>query len=642
MNNSTVRIAVALRCAAFAFAVGVAFGSRPLTAFAADPSLSSIEVQTPCGTTIQIPGTGEPGKEGCSGNLLVPLSVGPLTLYYNSQYESYNSTDNPRSLPPSYGFGRGITAFPELVKDGNDFKLRLGDGTIQRYTYATEGKWVSAAQPLGNSSVIMYANSKYELQLLPRSEKIIFQAVGFQYVPMQHITEGGATTVYRYGSAASSAPLIPSSITNLSTGNGIALRLSTDGNVVTTIIDDRGRSYGLSYSGRGDQRLLTGITWPDGSSYTLTYDTDGRAYLTAVKDPFGRYTFYSFFKHGRLKAAGTSTSSQSYEYSANSITTQSLSSTAAPLQFERVSFDDYGCASEFRSGDGAPSESQTGILLTKVTHDPIGRITSSTDQLGNTTYLYYNADGSCSRSASDPGTSPLPTCTVSNGVQVTTTRDAQNLPTTITRRDPSGAQVTTALTWGEGAHIKEKRILDSQGRTTFSETVDYQEQLPNKAPGQFPTRVAVKTSQFFDAYDELGRVLRMTDSSGIESSYVYDQAGQLNTITFGGIATSISQNLSGDGAGTWSVSGPGGQQTFTSNFLGTQSSSTLAPPPGSRAQFTFSTTSAMQPGIGRTHATATDRLTGAGGKVTYQSEATSTLGSDGGTSSSSESRLNIQ
>ena len=109
----------------------------------------------------------------------------------------------------------------------------------------------------------------------------------------------------------------------------------------------------------------------------------------------------------------------------------------------------------------------------------------------------------------------------------------------------------------------------------------------------------------------------MTDSSGIESSYAYDQAGHLNTITFGGIATSISQNLSGDGTGTWSVSGPGGQHNV-------------------------STRSAVQPGVGRAHAAVTDRLTGAGGKITYQSEATSVLGSDGGTSSSSESRLNIQ
>ena len=238
MNKGTVRLAVFLRRATLA--LGVALGSAPLTAFAADPSVSSVEVQTPCGATTQIPGTGEPGKEGCSGNLLVPLSVGPLTLYYNSQYESYNSTDNPRPLPPSYGFGRGITAFPSLVKDGNDFKLRLSDGTIQRYTYATEGRWASAAQLIGDSSVITHTNSNYELQLLPRSEKIVFQAVGSQFVPIQHITEDGATTVYRYNSTASNAPLIPRSITNLSTGGRIALRLSVDGNVVTNVIDDRG------------------------------------------------------------------------------------------------------------------------------------------------------------------------------------------------------------------------------------------------------------------------------------------------------------------------------------------------------------------------------------------------------------------
>lgn len=622
MNNSTPLTTPLLRATLI---IAGLIGLSPLAATATDPSLSDVVVQTPCGPTAQIPGAGERGKEGCSGNLLVSFPVGPLTLSYNSQYTGTGA---------SYGFGRGMTALPRLVPSGSSVQLYLSDGTRKRYTSAVGNRWTSADQALGDTSVVTRVGASYELLVSPSGEKIVFKAVGDRWVPSLHTAASGLSTEYSYDRQGSDIAGIPSKITDKSTGRYITLQRHEDNYVVTSITDDRGRVYWLTYLGTGPGRFLTGIRLPDQSSYSLRYDTDGRGYLTSVTDPFGENTLYSFFRHGRLRGVGTLNGTISYEYTSNSITTQGLSSSGAPIRFEQVSFDAAGYASEFRSGDGAPSSSAPGILLGRLTHDLKGRVTSATDQLGNTTSFHYNADRTCASSASSPGTSPLPTCSVSNGVQVTTTRNLFNLPTTVIRRDPSGNQSTITFTRGaDNVSMRTKTITDTLNRTTFNQEVDYQ--------GRFPRRVRVRTTDFIDAYDELGRVVRATDSSGLESSYTYNQNGSLNTVTTGGVTTTMALNRANDGAATWSGSSPGGQETLSSNLLGTQGSMRIASASGVPAQLSLDTSSVVEPGIGTLSSTTTTRLLSPDGRLSSRSTETSTIESDGDSSSTSDSALNI-
>lgn len=632
MCNNTKRAMGPLRCIASALAAG--FACSPLPAQSADPSLSDVEVRTPCGTTAQIPGAGEPGKEGCSGNLIVALPAGPFTLYYNSQYETYNPGDNPLRLPPSFAFGRGISGLPELVLDGSNIKLRAADGSVTLYRPANQTTWQSEDRQVGDTSVIKMVNGTYELRFLPSREKLIFSTRNLRIVLLAQVYGDGSRTDYSYPqSIPSGPPPIPTSIRDSNTGKTVLLTLSPDKYVVNQIKDDKGRVYRFNYSGGGGaNRRLDTITLPDGSSYKLTYDTDNARYLTSIKDPLNQYTFYSFFKHGRLKAVGTSAGNTAYAYTDSSIIAQSYNTAGTALQFTRILFDSLGYATETRSGDGSPSETAPGVLLSKLSYDPIGRVTSSTDQLGNTVNFYYNADGSCSSSATDPGTSQLPTCSVSNGIEIVTTRDQNNAPTKIVRRDPSRREVTMDMSW-DSDRMTSKQLSDAQGRTTYNKSVVYDE--------VFPTEVTVNTTTYFDAYDELGRVVRMTGSSGIQRSYAYDQSGYTNSFTIGGITTALARNTQPDGSTTLSVTGPGGQRSFTSNFLGTQGSSTLAPPPDAHVQFHLSTTSTVEPGIGTLVSKGTNSVEGAGGTVSSQVTGTSTLDKDGRSTSTTESRLGI-
>lgn len=188
------------------------------------------------------------------------------------------------------------------------------------------------------------------------------------------------------------------------------------------------------------------------------------------------------------------------------------------------------------------------------------------------------------------------------------------------------------MSW-DSDRMTSKQLSDAQGRTTYNKSVVYDE--------VFPTEVTVNTTTYFDAYDELGRIVRMTGSSGIERSYAYDQSGYTNSFTIGGITTALARNTQPDGSTTLSVTGPGGQRSFTSNFLGTQGSSTLAPPPDAHVQFHLSTTSTVEPGIGTLVSKGTSSVEGAGGTVSSQVTGTSTLDKDGRSTSTTESRLGI-
>lgn len=403
---------------------------------------------------------------------------------------------------------------------------------------------------------------------------------------------------------------------------------------MTEVTDSDSLKYTLSYSGSKGDRFLTSIQLPNGKRSSLGYDSEARGYLTSVTDPLGQLQLVSYFKHGRLRAIGSLNESVSYSYSPTSLTKQSLSSSGKPLQFENVRFVD-GYITEVRAGDGAPTDSAPGILLSKVARDPIGRITNAFDQFGNESKAHYNEDKSCATTLSNPGTSLYPTCIEAAGVKIQTTYGADGLPVKATRTDPAGKTSSRELSWESGKQ-KGEVIKDSADRITSERSVTYQDGLP--------TLVRTKTVIHYDEYDTVvkGRLKRFTDSSGIETSYAYGADGAVTSTTTGGISSSFTQELEANGSSSSSIVQNGVQQTFKSNFLNTQSSSAVSKSSSPAAGFSMTSSSTVQPGTGRVTSSQTSTTTAGGGKLSEQSTSTQSVDSKGARTSTGTSGVNIR
>lgn len=603
-------------------------GAAPMASHAADPSLKPIEVDTPCGRTVQIPGEGIPGKEGCSGNFATSFSVGDLTITYNSQFEGYSPTQP--SLQPSVGFGRGMRALSELIPDGQNLKLVLSDGSIQRYEKKPSGRWESEQRLRGDLSFIRTVATGYELVLPPGSTVTTF---GFtsngRFYPTEVRDENGPMLqLLDYSSGPVAMPL---TFKDTRRGTSTKLSLSSDRQVVTQVTDSRGRAYTLSYAGTGAGRLLTDILLPNGKKYSLGYDRDGLGYLTSVVNPFNQSQFLSYYKHGRLAGVGGASGSSLISYTTTSITAQELNSSGSPLQFQTMLFTD-GFVTGARAGNGGPTSTSPGMVLSTVVRDPIGRVTSSKDQFGTETKLHYNQDGTCSTSLTAPGISALPTCIESEGVKTQTTYDANYLPIRTTRIDPTGKSTTAEVTW-ESARPNREVVKDAQGRTTSETSLAYER--------GFPARVTTKTTTYFDEWDTsvLGRLKRLTDSNGIETAYQYDANGDVSTTTSGGIATTISSSIQPNGSSTMSVARNGVQASMTSNFLGTETSRALSKVGAASGAFSASGTASVRPGAGTLTSSQSSIITAPGGRLGQQSSSTESVDWQGKTTTSGTSGI---
>lgn len=605
---------VALRAISFAAALAYSICIGPTLGLAADPALHSTEVVTPCGGTVQIPGVGEPGKTGCSGNFSTAFEVGNLTVTYNSQFEEYNPSQP--SLAPSSGFGRGMRALGELVPNGQTLKLILPDGSQQTFESRAPRVWESSRRILGDLSYIRSVGETYELVSPPSSHVITFGFISNgRYYPTEVRDEHGPRLQlleYSTGPVA-----IPLTIKDPQRGTSTKLSLSSDRYVVTQVTDSRGRSYTLSYAGTGAGRYLTGIVLPNGKRYSLGYDNEGRGYLTSIVNPLGQNHFISYYRHGRLAGIGSATGSSLVRYTASSITTQELNTAGSPLTFSTTLFTG-GFVTGERVGNGEPSGEQPGILLSSVTRDPIGRVMITKDQFGAETKLHYNQDGSCSTDLSAPGTSPLPTCVESAGAKTQMTYDANYQPVRAVRTDSTGQSTSTEMAWDSDRPTRES-IKDSQGRTTSERSVEYE--------NGFPVRVTSKTTTYFDEWDPevRGRLKRFTSSSGVETAYQFDGNGEISSATMGGSTSSFSSSIQPNGSRSVSIVRDGIQASMTSNFLGTETSRSLSKVGAPPDTFSASSSSSVKPGLGTVRSSATSTVSGKGGRIAQQASSTEVI-----------------
>jgi large repetitive protein len=315
---------------------------------------------------------------------------------------------------------------------------------------------------------------------------------------------------------------------------------SPDDNVVSSTLTDPDRTksitteYGYDALGRKTSETLHNGTEDRHTTWTL----DQRGLPTAMTDPLGDVTGYSYDEAGRL----TVTVSPAVDVERNA---------AAPVHLHpitTVGYDTFGSPVETQDPDGdvatvgydaagrqvantlprytAPG-STTPITATSTrTYSDLGQLLTTTDPLGHSTSYTYDQLG-------DVATITAPDGGVTRNVYDS---DGELLSTT----DPTGA-VSQATYDFVGREATSTRVVRQPAPAAYTTTYAYAWQGPL---GSTTSPDGVTTSRTYNDFDE---VTAQTDGSGNVTRYQYDMAGRRTVTTLpDGTSATVSYDNAGD------------------------------------------------------------------------------------------------
>ena len=343
----------------------------------------------------------------------------------------------------------------------------------------------------------------------------------------------------------------------------------------------------------------------DGNKHITKYVRDPRGEVTEVVDPLGRKTTKTYDAAGNmveLTDAAKRTAAYAYDPT-NRLTEVSYSDETTPgVKYEydadgeraamidgtgttSYSYDQLDRLTETKDGHGdvISYEYDLGSEQTKITYpsgkavtrtfDNAGRLAQVTDWLENTTKFAYNADSEPTTTSWPTGTGEEDKYSYNEADQVTKTemsKGTETLAVLTYTRDNAGQLKTTSKT-GLPGESETEYGYDAGNRLTKGGTAAYEYDAANN-----PTKTGGSTNTYDEAsqlktgtgvsytYDELGERTKREPAEGETTSYAYDQAGNLTTVSTPPIPFKVT---------TWNYkyNGDGLRQTEAdsgSNFLG--------------------------------------------------------------------------
>lgn len=337
----------------------------------------------------------------------------------------------------------------------------------------------------------------------------------------------------------------------------------------TKVIDAGGNEWIYTFDSAG---LITGITAPDSTSETRSYDANGN--LIQTIDRNGNTTTYTYDANGnvltRTDALGNVTT---LTYDANG----RLTSETDALGNTRIYTYD---ANGNRSSVTYPN----GTTLTFAC-DGQGRVTTVTDPNGNTTTYTYDTDGNLTNVRNAAGeTHPrtydangnLTSETNPAGKTTNYVYDANNRLTKVT--DPSGNE--TEYAYADSGNLTQ--ITDPNGGT-YGFAFD--------AYNRLTTTTDPLGNQSTRTYNNLGRVASQTDANGNTTAFTYDanhlyshQITQMQQTVSGSVVTTT-QGYDANGNLTSTTDPMGNATTYGYNALNQKTSVTL--PTGESVQYQY-------------------------------------------------------
>ena len=298
--------------------------------------------------------------------------------------------------------------------------------------------------------------------------------------------------------------------------------------------DDTGsQTSPVTIFGYDDSGNLVYLENPLGDTRTWTYETTYNLVDTAT-DELGVDTEYDYDSSGNAtEVTFDGTYEWAYEYDSGGRVTNVTTpdpdgaAPAGPLlaSITEYSYDTNGRLDEITNPDDTTTEFayDTADNLTTVTdelandtvyaYDSLARVTSITDRESAVTSFEYDAAGQRTKVTDDLGN------------ETTYTYNSRGWLTKTTRPDPDGAGSLTApeteYTYDVRGNMTgtEAAWMDGSGLLTYTyDAADRRTQMSSGPAGSDETDYE---------YDDLGRLIKLTDPTDQETVYEYDAVGQL-------------------------------------------------------------------------------------------------------------------
>ena len=449
------------------------------------------------------------------------------TFYWYYDYDANGymiSKTDPQGNTTRYYYGPHHKVVKSIDAAGNIRKIQYpstvdtslttvfteGDGGVSTYQYDPAlAELLQKTDPQGNITSYTYDQSG---NMLSRTDP------------------AGGVTTYSYDTDGN-----VTSVTDAE-GNTTAYTYDTYGQA-TSITDPSGQVRSYSYDDRGN---LTSIV--DGSGATTTYEYDSKGNVTKIIDAAGQTTNYTYDQHNYLTAIADPTGTTTrFTYDAVG---NMISQTDAAGNTSHFFYDSRNQLITVTDPQGNTST---------YTYDLMGNRTSTIDANGNATRYEYNSNGQATK-VTDPlgnstvytyGDTGCPSCG-GGGEKLTSITDAagnttsyvyDNLGRLILETDPSGNTIVFA--YDANGNLISK--TDASGVV-----INYAYDALNRLTGIVYPDSSQDVSY---TYDDSGKVLTMTDQSGL-STFTYDDSGRMvyETHTINDMAYDVSYTYTATGA----------------------------------------------------------------------------------------------
>lgn len=482
-----------------------------------------------------------------AGNLrTVTDALGNKTKY------AYNRNDQLTALTDA--LGHKVTV--KYDRNGQAISARQKNGGTLGTEYDAAGRVISETD--ANGHVTAYSYNKNGL--VSGITDAIGQTATFEYDSLGNVimitAPGDAVTLYEYDNAGRitavtdaekctteytyNAAGLPEAVTV--NGNATVYEYDAAGNILSAT-DAEGREVCFTYDPAGN---LTEVIYPDGSKDITEYDLIGRVVKTIPRT--GLATAYTYDAMGNVLCVNEGDRTTAYEYDLLGRLTKMI---AADGTETKVSYDALGNIVSEEDPTGAVTKYQYNAesLLTKITYannvsqsvaydlagntiretdpeghtkkylyDEVNRLTGVTDELGNTTSYAYDAFDNIARVTDALGHVTEYTYDTNGNLLSETDALGNTVQYTYT---PEGwlEQVTKA----DGNVIrfeydKTGSLLKQDAGEGYTVTGSYNEL------GQV-TEVSSKEGKITYQYNNLGRLVSVTNVNGDKVSYTWDEYG---------------------------------------------------------------------------------------------------------------------
>jgi RHS repeat-associated protein len=322
---------------------------------------------------------------------------------------------------------------------------------------------------------------------------------------------------------------------------------------VDSITDSAGREVAYTWSSN-----LTGVSYPDGSAASYTYDGSGRLASITLPGPSGDpvTTTFGYDSSSRVTSVTRDDFSDTWGPVADTSTTFSyasgstvvtdanshastyvidvsgrVASVADPLGHIRS--QTWTANSQVATRTDAFASGSTPGNQSTYTYDSRGNMTNAQIPTGAAAQALYGAGVTCGLAGSVSGPLDQPSCAVDAGGNTQhLTYDSLGNPMTATDVTPGGTGVTGQAVTREdalgsvcnGEFAQICTVTDGNGNTTSYTYDGYGNIGSSDLPG--PLEDVTYT------YDALNRVSSVTDGNGETTSYTYDAADRILTTTY--------------------------------------------------------------------------------------------------------------